>query len=375
MDLKKKIKFTVNKRCDCQKDYYSYECENCEAGISSRDINISKEFFKIVPKIEKKIDELINALPRKKININKININLEKKDLINKLALKEEIRSEEVLFKIFELNSNITNFEILYYSSKILDLIDHKIIFLQKFYQYLYSIYTNHSYGIYNFFYYKDFKKYESFFDLFKLNLPINYEEFIELYQNTDDAHFSFADIYPLDKHYKSEVLDNRNIIYDLNFSTAAQCRIKDNKIRFKNPTETVTFINQIRDEIREEFGIKTKNKNLINENLLYMNLKKIFKKSKILRNFRPNYLKGLELDFYLELGEKRIGIEYQGVQHYKPVKYFGGKKSFKNQKIKDKKKIKLCNQNKIILIEFPYNLDNTTNNLLKLLGSKGVQI
>ena len=113
--------------------------------------------------------------------------------------------------------SNIPNFELLYYSSKILDLIDHKIIFLQKFYQYLYSIYTNHSYGIYNFFYYKDFKKYESFFDLFKLNLPINYEEFIKLYQNTDDTHFSFADIYPLDKHYKSEVLDNRNIIYDLN--------------------------------------------------------------------------------------------------------------------------------------------------------------
>ena len=65
-------------------------------------------------------------------------------------------------------------------------------------------------------------------------------------------------------------------IVYDLNFSTAAQCRIKDNQIRFKNPSETVTFIKQIRDEIREEFGIKTKNKNLINENLLYMNLKKI---------------------------------------------------------------------------------------------------
>ena len=108
---------------------------------------------------------------------------------------------------------------------------------------------------------------------------------------------------------------------------------------------------------------------------MLYINLKKIFKKSKILRNFRPNYLKGLELDFYLELGEKKIGVEYQGVQHYKPVKYFGGNKSFKNQKIKDKKKIKLCNQNKIILIEFPYTLDNTANNLLKLLGSKGVHI
>ncbi len=40
-----------------------------------------------------------------------------------------------------------------------------------------------------------------------------------------------------------------------------------------------------------------------------------------------------------------------------------------------DKKKIKLCNQNKIILIEFPYTLDNTANNLLKLLGSKGVHI
>ena len=375
IDKKKKIKFTVNEKCDCQKDYYSYECENCKAGIKYRDISISNEFFKIVPEIERKIKELINVLPQKKIDISKININLERKDLINKLTLKEEIKSEEVLFKIFELNSNITNLELLYYSSKILDLIDHKIIFLQKFYQYLYSVYTNHYYGVYNFFYYKEYTKYEGFFDSFKLNLPINYDEFIELYQNTDDTHFSFVDVYPLDKHYKSEILDNRNVIYDLNFSTAAECRVKDNQIKFKNPSETLTFIKQIRDEIREEFGIKTKNKNLINENLLYINLKKIFKKSKILRNFRPNYLKGLELDFYLELGEKKIGIEYQGVQHYKPVKYFGGKKSFKNQKIKDKKKLKLCNQNKIILIEFPYTLDNTANNLLKLLGSKGVQI
>ena len=41
--------------------------------------------------------------PKKKIDISKININLERKDLINKLTLKEEIKSEEVLFKIFEL--------------------------------------------------------------------------------------------------------------------------------------------------------------------------------------------------------------------------------------------------------------------------------
>ena len=50
------------------------------------------------------------------------------------------------------------------------------------------------------------------------------------------------------------------------------------------------------------------------------------------------------------------VGIEYQGVQHYKPIEYFGGEEHFKHQQENDKKKRMLCKRNGVILIEWPYN-------------------
>ena len=47
--------------------------------------------------------------------------------------------------------------------------------------------------------------------------------------------------------------------------------------------------------------------------------------------------------------------IEYQGQQHYEPVKYFGGKDSFVKQQEYDEEKRKYCKENNIQLIEIPY--------------------
>lgn len=60
-----------------------------------------------------------------------------------------------------------------------------------------------------------------------------------------------------------------------------------------------------------------------------------------------------LRFDFYLpDLG---ILVEYQGLQHYKPVKFFGGEKSYVKQTIRDKYKIEYANKNNIPLIEIPF--------------------
>jgi len=47
--------------------------------------------------------------------------------------------------------------------------------------------------------------------------------------------------------------------------------------------------------------------------------------------------------------------IEYQGIQHYHPVEYFGGEKAFKKQQKNDNKKRKYCKTNNISLIEVTY--------------------
>jgi len=72
-------------------------------------------------------------------------------------------------------------------------------------------------------------------------------------------------------------------------------------------------------------------------------------------------YKNTLSFDFYLP--EYNICIEYQGEQHYKPVKKIGRKwftleesvKNYEKNKYKDKLKRKFCINNNITLIEIPY--------------------
>ena len=64
-------------------------------------------------------------------------------------------------------------------------------------------------------------------------------------------------------------------------------------------------------------------------------------------------YKRRLSFDFYLP--EMNILVEYDGIQHFEPVKQFGGKESFDVNKIRDEIKNKYCEDNKIHLIRIKY--------------------
>jgi very-short-patch-repair endonuclease len=64
-----------------------------------------------------------------------------------------------------------------------------------------------------------------------------------------------------------------------------------------------------------------------------------------------------LPFDFYLT--DKKICIEYDGEQHYKPIEKFGGDKSLNRVKKNDELKNQYCNQNGIKLIRIPYTMNN----------------
>ena len=74
---------------------------------------------------------------------------------------------------------------------------------------------------------------------------------------------------------------------------------------------------------------------------------------------------KPLPFDFYLP--EKNIAIEYQGIQHYKPVKAFGGEEQLHLQRHHDWLKRKYCKSNNITLITISYK-ENVKNVLKTLL-------
>lgn len=58
-----------------------------------------------------------------------------------------------------------------------------------------------------------------------------------------------------------------------------------------------------------------------------------------------------LSFDFYFEHEGRKFVIEFQGEQHYRPVDFFGGEKTFKDQKTRDQIKKEYCAKNDINLI------------------------
>ena len=65
-----------------------------------------------------------------------------------------------------------------------------------------------------------------------------------------------------------------------------------------------------------------------------------------------------LEIDCYNH--QLKIGVEYNGIQHYKYIPFFHkNKEAFYNQKYRDEMKRVKCQQNNIFLIEVPYYIQN----------------
>lgn len=62
---------------------------------------------------------------------------------------------------------------------------------------------------------------------------------------------------------------------------------------------------------------------------------------------------KKLPFDFYIP--EYNLAIEYQGIQHFQPVKIFGGQDVFDKQIVSDTIKVNYCKKNNINLLIIPY--------------------
>lgn len=90
--------------------------------------------------------------------------------------------------------------------------------------------------------------------------------------------------------------------------------------------------------------------------------------------NFEPQYkfndcrnILPLPFDFYLP--DLNMCVEYNGAQHYKPVKYWGGEKTLKEIKKRDNIKKQYCIDNNIKLMIIRYN-EKIENKLYKINNS-----
>jgi len=98
------------------------------------------------------------------------------------------------------------------------------------------------------------------------------------------------------------------------------------------------------------------------NEQLCQDTLHQIFSGYKFIK-CRPSFLRNpktgrcLELDCYND--QLKIGVEYNGKQHYTQVAFFQNHDQFIKQQERDKLKIELCKKNNIKLLVVPYTVKN----------------
>jgi hypothetical protein len=119
----------------------------------------------------------------------------------------------------------------------------------------------------------------------------------------------------------------------------------------------------QIENDVRKAFNYPQIGEKWISETLLYKMTQSLFPTIEIVHHYRGQELEGLEIDVWIP--SLKLGIEYQGIQHFKPVEHWGGENALQKRKENDKRKKEICKSLKYRLIEFRYD-ESLTEKILR---------
>ncbi len=164
-------------------------------------------------------------------------------------------------------------------------------------------------------------------------------------------------------------------MLIELNIAISHRERISDTdstdlyEIRRKIGKLERKINNYVENVVREKFGYRKIGESWVSETILYNIVRTLFPNYTVRKHYRPEWLEGLELDIYIE--ELNLGIEYQGEQHFKPIKHWGGESALQKVKERDQRKRNLCESIGIKLIYFYYDEDLTEEYVRNKLENK----
>jgi hypothetical protein len=115
-------------------------------------------------------------------------------------------------------------------------------------------------------------------------------------------------------------------------------------------------FIYGNQDEFRISKGLPKIGEGWISETELFQKIKNHFNLENVKQHGKPRWLGRQHVDIWIP--KYRIGIEFQGKQHYEPIEYFGGEDAFKKNQERDLRKKDLFEKNKAHLIEVTHGYD-----------------
>jgi hypothetical protein len=181
-------------------------------------------------------------------------------------------------------------------------------------------------------------KEYDTnFFDLFCDN-DIAFKSVNNIYSDQYYKRFYISEAEF--NHYKS-IDDSQESMRNPNFMTHVVEKAILNQFRF--------ILKKAEDLYRAKIGMPKIGEGWISETELFYKITDFFKEHEVINHARPSWLGRQHLDIYFP--KLNIGIEYQGLQHYEPVEFFGGKDAFERNVERDEIKRRICKENDCILI------------------------
>ena len=119
---------------------------------------------------------------------------------------------------------------------------------------------------------------------------------------------------------------------------------------------KAASIMREAENELRMNIGAKQIGESWISETELFYKIKCAFPDLKVIHHGKPDWLGRQHFDIWIP--EIRCALEYQGIQHDKPINFFGGETGHKNNIIRDLKKREKSIENNVFLIEVRPNYD-----------------
>jgi len=120
---------------------------------------------------------------------------------------------------------------------------------------------------------------------------------------------------------------------------------------------------------LRERHGLPRIGEGWVSEMQLYNLVKEHFTDAQ--HHVSPSWLKPQELDVYV--ASQKLALEYQGIQHFEPLEFFGGPDALNRRLALDERKRSKCRSAGVVLIEWRFDEPIARTSLLEKLRSANI--
>ena len=185
----------------------------------------------------------------------------------------------------------------------------------------------------------------KSFFELFYRNYSFEGKKYKSKFS------IEYYDQFFLHDSKSKKVLDWYKSEEGIKFGGAKSKKgvVSESYVKLAMKHKASELLREAENDYRLSIGAKKVGESWISETELFYKLKKVFENQKVLHHGKPDWLGRQHVDIWFP--KHKIGIEYQGLQHDKPIEFFGGHEAYIKNIERDQRKRNLFNENQGTLI------------------------